>query len=159
MDGDRITVKLPTRYLLIVPPLIFMGLFYFYPLAGIFSLSFAPQDGAAFKGMEKLLSSAYYLRVLWFTFWQAAVSTVLTLVLALPAAYVFARYAFRGKDLLLNLTTIPFVLPTVVTAAAFSALLGSGGLVNAALMQLFGLDQPLIRLEHTVWFFLMAHVF
>jgi thiamine transport system permease protein len=159
MDGDRITVKLPTRYLLIAPSLVFMGLFYFYPLASIFSLSFAPQDNASFKGMEKLLSSAYYLRVLWFTFWQAAVSTILTLLLALPAAYVFARYAFRGKDMLLNLTTIPFVLPTVVTAAAFSALLGSGGLVNAALMQLFGLDQPLIRLEHTVWFFLMAHVF
>jgi len=159
MDGDRIAVKLPARYLLIVPSLVFMGLFYFYPLASIFSLSFAPQDGASFKGMEKLLSSAYYLRVLWFTFWQAAVSTILTLLLALPAAYVFARYAFRGKDLLLNLTTIPFVLPTVVTAAAFSALLGSGGLVNAALMQLFRLDQPPIRLEHTVWFFLLAHVF
>jgi thiamine transport system permease protein len=159
MDGDRIAVKLPTRYVLIGPPLIFLGLFYFYPLASIFTLSFASQDGASIKGMEKLLSSAYYLRVLWFTFWQAAVSTALTLLLALPAAYVFARYAFRGKDLLLNLTTIPFVLPTVVTAAAFSALLGSGGLVNAALMQLFGLDQPLIRLEHTVWFFLMAHVF
>ena len=152
-------MKHPTRYLLIIPPLAFMGLFYFYPLASIFSLSFAPQDGTPFKGMEKLLSSAYYLRVLWFTTWQAALSTLLTLVLALPAAFVFARYRFRGKDLLLNLTTIPFVLPTVVTAAAFSALLGRGGLVNAALMQLFELEQPVVRLEHTVWFFLMAHVF
>jgi len=159
MDGDRIAVKHPTRYLLIIPPLIFMGLFYFYPLASIFSLSFAPQDGTPFKGLEKLLSNAYYLRVLWFTTWQAALSTFLTLVLALPAAFVFARYRFRGKDLLLNLTTIPFVLPTVVTAAAFSALLGRGGLVNAALMQLFELEQPVVKLEHTVWFFLLAHVF
>jgi len=159
MDGDRIAVKQQTRYLLIVPPLIFMGLFYFYPLASIFSLSFASHEGTSFWGMEKLLSSAYYLRVLWFTTWQAILSTFLTLVLALPAAFVFARYSFRGKDLLLNLSTIPFVLPTVVTAAAFSALLGRGGLVNAVLMLLFGIDQPVIRLEHTVWFFLMAHVF
>ena len=159
VDGDRIAVKQQTRYLLILPPLVFMGLFYFYPLASILSLSFAPQDGAPFKAIEKLFTSAYYLRVLWFTTWQATLSTFLTLVLALPAAFVFARYRFRGKDLLLNLTTIPFVLPTVVTAAAFGALLGRGGLVNAALMQLFGLEEPLIRLEHTVWFFLMAHVF
>ena len=152
-------MKQQTRYLLIVPPLIFMGLFYFYPLASIFSLSFASHEGTSFWGMEKLLSSAYYLRVLWFTTWQAILSTFLTLVLALPAAFVFARYSFRGKDLLLNLSTIPFVLPTVVTAAAFSALLGRGGLVNAVLMPLFGIDQPVIRLEHTVWFFLMAHVF
>ncbi|MEN8247100.1 MAG: iron ABC transporter permease [Thermodesulfobacteriota bacterium] len=159
MDGDCIAVKLQSRYLLIVPPLIFMGLFYFYPLASIFSLSFAPQDGTPFKGVEKLFSSSYYVRVLWFTTWQATLSTVLTLVLALPAAYVFSRYMFRGKDLLLSLTTIPFVLPTVVTAAAFSALLGRGGLVNAVLMPVFGLEEPVIRLEHSVWFFLMAHVF
>jgi len=159
MDGDRIAVKQRSRYFLIIPPLIFMGLFYFYPLASIFSLSFAPQDNTPFKGVEKLFSSTYYVRVLWFTTWQAALSTLLTLVLALPVAFVFARYTFRGKDLLLSLTTIPFVLPTVVTAAAFSALLGRGGLVNTVLMQLFGLEQPVFRLEHTVWFFLMAHVF
>ena len=159
VDGDRIAVKRQTRYFLIVPPLVFMGLFYFYPLISIFSLSFTPRDGTPFEGIEKLLSSTYYLRVLWFTFWQAALSTFLTLVMALPAAFVFARYSFRGKDLLLNLTALPFVLPTVVTAAAFSALLGPGGLVNTALMQLFGFDQPVVRLEHTVWFFLMAHVF
>ena len=152
-------MRRPSRYFLMVPPLIFMGLFYFYPLAGIFSLSFSPQEGVPFRGMANLFSSTYYVRVLWFTTWQAALSTVLTLVLALPAAFVFARYTFKGKDFLLNLTTIPFVLPTVVTAAAFSALLGKGGLVNAVLVQLFGLEQPPVRLEHTVWFFLMAHVF
>ena len=51
MDGDCIAVKLQSRYLLIVPTLIFMGLFYFYPLASIFSLSFAPQDGTILKGV------------------------------------------------------------------------------------------------------------
>ena len=91
MDGDCTAVKQQSRYLLIVPPLIFMGLFYFYPLASIFSLSFAPQDGTPFKGVEKLFSSTYYVRVFWFTTWQATVSTVLTLALALPAAYVFSR--------------------------------------------------------------------
>ena len=59
---------------------------------------------------------------------------LLTLILALPGAYVFARYEFRGKALLQSLVTVPFVLPTVVTAAAFRALLGPGGLVNAGLM-------------------------
>jgi len=147
------------RYLLLVPPLVFLGLFYFYPLISIFSLSFAPEGIIDFKGIQKLFSSGYYVRVLWFTTWQAALSTFLTLLLALPGAFVFARYEFRGKALIQILTTIPFVLPTVVTAAAFSALLGQGGLVNSGLMHLFGLEQPVIHLDHTVWFFLMAHVF
>jgi thiamine transport system permease protein len=43
---------------------------------------------------------------------------------------LFARYDFRGKSLLRALTAIPFMLPTVVVAAGFNALLGPRGLVN-----------------------------
>ena len=64
---------------------------------------------------SRLVRTNYYTRVLWFTAWQAGLSTFLTLVLALPGAYVFARFDFRGKTLIQSLTTIPFVLPTVVT--------------------------------------------
>jgi thiamine transport system permease protein len=83
----------------------------------------------------------------------------LTLLLALPAAYVFARYRFRGKSLLLALTTIPFVLPTLVVANAFSALLGPKGVVNEWLMALCKLDTPPIRLQYTILMILLAHVF
>ena len=55
--------------------------------------------------------------------------------------------------------TVPFVLPTVVTAAAFRALLGSGGLVNSWLMTGFDLPSPPIRIDQTVIFFLLAHIF
>ncbi|HLF74560.1 MAG TPA: iron ABC transporter permease [Anaerolineales bacterium] len=65
-----------------------------------------------------------------FTFYQAALSTLLTLLLGLPAAYVFARYDFRGKAFLRALTAVPFMLPTVVVAAGFNALLGPRGLIQ-----------------------------
>jgi thiamine transport system permease protein len=55
--------------------------------------------------------------------------------------------------------TVPFVLPTVVTAAAFRALLGSNGLLNSWLMTAFDLPYPPIRIDQTVAFFLLAHVF
>lgn len=97
-------------------PLLFLGLFYFYPLVKIFGVSFMPEGTWAPEGLKKLVSSGYYARILWFTFWQAAVSTLLTLVLAFPGAYVFARYRFRGKRIIQSLTTVPFVLPTVVVA-------------------------------------------
>ena len=61
--------------------------------------------------------------IMWFTAWQAAVSTVLTLVVGAFPAYVLARYSFRGRRLLMAATTVPFVLPTVVVGAAFLALL------------------------------------
>ena len=58
--------------------------------------------------------------------WQATLSTVLTLLVALPGAYVLARYEFPGRRVVRALVTVPFVLPTVVVGSAFAALLGAG---------------------------------
>ena len=145
--------------LLYALPLAFLAVFLFYPLLSILGVSLAPQGQIDLSPLGDLIGSGYYLRTIWFTTWQAALSTALTLALALPGAYVFARYEFRGKSVLRALTTIPFVLPTVVVAAAFSALLGPQGRVNLALMSLLGLDRPPLNLQHTLAIILIAHVF
>jgi thiamine transport system permease protein len=86
-------------------------------------------------------------------------STGLTLALGLPAAYVYARYDFPAKGLLRALTTIPFVMPTVVVGAAFVTLLGPRGVVNDWLMAALGLAQPPVNLLYTIWIILLAHAF
>jgi thiamine transport system permease protein len=144
---------------LFLVPFLFLGVFFFYPLAAIFGISFAPEGTLSLRGIGKLFSSSYYLRTLWFTWWQAAVSTLLTVGLALPGAYVFARYRFRGKWLLQALMTIPFVLPTVVVANAFGAWLGPQSRLNVFLMSILGRDVPVIDLQQTIWIILLAHIF
>ncbi len=143
----------------LLPPLIFLGLFYFYPLISIFALSFAPQGQFDLTSLKQFVSSSYYLKIFWFTTWQALLSTVLTVGLALPGAYVFARYDFAGKSLLRALTTIPFVLPTIVVANGFTALLGARGLLNVVLMTIGQTNKPVIHLQHTLTLILLAHVF
>ena len=71
---------------------------------------------------------------------------MLTLVVAMPAAYVFARYEFPGRTLLRAAVTIPFVMPTLVVGSAFLALLGPNGAL--------GFD-----LSASIWAILLAHVF
>jgi thiamine transport system permease protein len=71
----------------------------------------------------------------------------------------FARYSFRGQNLLRALTTIPFVMPTVVVAAAFRTLFGLNGPLNRALVTWFDLARAPIRLEQTLAIILLAHVF
>lgn len=138
-------------------PFLFLVLFFFYPLGNIFRLSLTQ------AALTELFSRATYLKVIWFTIWQAALSTGLTLLLGLPAAYLFARYDFRGKSLLRSLTTIPFVMPTVVVAAAFRALLGTNGPINRALQTLSSVSNLQstisLRLEQTLTIILIAHVF
>ena len=85
--------------------------------------------------------------VAWFTLWQAAASTALTLVLALPGAYVLSRYRFRGRRVVRALVTVPFVLPSVVVGTAFLGLLGRGGPLGG-----LGLDQSVAAV-------LVAHAF
>jgi len=136
-------------------PLAFLAAFYVYPLAAILQTSFSGDT----RGLAELCADAYYARVLAFTVFQAALSTLLTLVVALPAAYIFARYDFRGARVLRALTTLPFLMPTIVVATAFSALFGPRGSVNLALMQFLQLDQPPIQILNTLWVILLAHTF
>lgn len=140
-------------------PLIFLVLFYFYPMGSILQASFARGQAGLAAPFIEALTSPTERGILWFTIWQAALSTALTLLLGLPGAYLLARYEFRGKSLIQSLTGIPFVMPTLVVAVAFNALLGPRGWFNIALMDLFHLSQPPIQFANTLVAILVAHVF
>ncbi|MGW5676288.1 ABC transporter permease [Streptomyces sp. NPDC003860] len=139
-----------TRLALMALPVAFFGVFFAYPVAAIVGRGLRDGGRWQFGRIGEVLSRPDVLDVLWFTTWQALASTALTLLVALPGAYVTARYDFPGKRLLRAVVTVPFVLPTVVVGTAFLALLGRGGLLD----ETFG-----IRLDTTVWAILLAHVF
>ena len=101
-------------------PLAFLALFFAFPLAAIVERGLGAGTGAS---AADVLLTRQTAELVWFTVWQAAASTALTLVLALPAAYVLGRFAFPGRGLVRAAVTVPFVLPTVVVALAFVALL------------------------------------
>lgn len=131
-------------------PVAFFGVFFGYPVVAIVGRGLKTGDGWQFGRIGDVLGRPDILHVLWFTTWQALASTLLTLLVALPAAYVFARFDFPGKQLLRAVVTVPFVLPTVVVGTAFLALVGRGGVLD----ELWG-----VRLDTTVWAILLAHVF
>jgi thiamine transport system permease protein len=138
-----------------LPPLIFLLGFYLFPLFSIFRLS----AGQVMSGSIDQTAWTRVGRALGFTFWQAGLSTILTLLLGLPAAWIFSHFHFPGKNLFRALTTLPFILPTVVAAAGFNALLGPRGWVNLSLMSVFDLATPPVQVLNTLWAILLAHVF
>ena len=154
-----LTAKIGTARLLLLAPLAFLGLFFLYPLVSILARSLGGEAWLGLGAFRSVLGDSYYLGRIWFSTWQALLSTLLTLALGLPAAFLFARYEFRGKSLLKALSTVPFVMPTVVVAIGFVALLGPQGVLNDILMRLLGLDSPPIRIVNTLTITLMAHAF
>ena len=147
------------QYLLALLPPVFLGAFFFFPLLSLFDISLRPAGVLDLSAFLRLIETDYYLGTLLFTIYQAALSTAATVLLALPCAFVMARYRFRGKSLLLSLATLPFVLPTVVVALAFAVLLGGNGLLNDALRTLFALDYSPIQLERSLPIIIIAHIF
>ncbi len=135
---------------LLALPVAFFAVFFAWPVAAIVARGLRADGGWRFGRIADVVAQPDIRHVLWFTCWQALASTALTLLLALPAAFVFARLDFPGKQVLRAVVTVPFVLPTVVAGSAFLALVGHGGLLD----HLWG-----VRLDTTVWAILLAHVF
>ncbi|MDF0530086.1 iron ABC transporter permease [Tsukamurella sp. 8F] len=129
--------------LALLPALAVVGVFFLWPVAAIIVRGLVtpgPTLGDALTGVR-----AGHL--VWFTLWQAAASTALTVALGLPLAWLSARARYRGQRAMRVLVTVPFVLPTVVVGVAFR--------------EVFAADGPLgfLGLSETVWVILLAHAY
>jgi thiamine transport system permease protein len=120
VDDHRAALnRLPRWFIaaLAVAPVLFITILYAWPVATLLWTTLRGRTGSSPFGNVA--------GIVWFTLWQAAVSTALTLIVGILPAYVLARFSFRGRRLMVAATTVPFVLPTVVVGAAFLALLPS----------------------------------
>jgi len=125
-------------------PAAFVAVFFGYPVATLLARGL----GLDADRLIDVLTGSRFLKVIWFTTWQAALSTLLAGTLAIPLTWAIANRQFVGRRLARVLVTVPFVLPTVVVAGAF-----------IGVMDRFSLDDGTIRLRHTVWAILLAHAF
>ena len=82
-----------------------------------------------------------YLEGLTNAFWLAVWSTALTILIAVPLAFVSDRFLFPGKNILGAMVLIPMILPPFVGAIGIKAILGQAGAFNALLASL-GLMNP-----------------
>ena len=99
--------------------------------------------GFTLENYVKFFSDRYYRAVFADTFMVAALCTVLALVLGFPVAYFLARTRTRHKSLLIILLVVPLLVGNVVRAAGWMVVLGNAGFVNAVLMHLGVIEQPL----------------
>jgi thiamine transport system permease protein len=139
-------------------PLLFLGVFFAWPVAALVVQGFFADDGAGgrlldLSGFAEVLSQERTWRVIGQTLAQAAVGTALSVLLGLPGAYVLYRCRFPGRALVRGLVTVPFVLPTVVVGVAFRALFVPGGVLGWA-----GLEESFAAIVLALVFFNYAVV-
>jgi thiamine transport system permease protein len=144
---------------LLAIPVAFLAVFFVLPVGTIVLTGLRPEGRFDLEAVVAVVTSPGIRGVVWFTVWQATVSTLLTLAVGIPGAYALSRLRFRGRELVRAAVMVPFVLPTVVVAAAFLALLGPASPLNEAAAVLLGDAVPRVDLRRTVTAILIAHVF
>jgi thiamine transport system permease protein len=136
LERDRASLNAFPRWFVVAvvaPPVGFLAVFFVWPFATLLG------RGLTGEAVTDTFARSETWRVLWFTTWQAAVSTILTIVIGLAPTWAIARFDFPGRRLLTSTLTAVFVLPTVVVGAAFVAVLPAS-------------------LDRSVWAILGAHV-
>jgi thiamine transport system permease protein len=132
-----------TKKLLWAIPLTIVAVLFYWPIAKITTLGLSG-DWLGTLGNPKTL------KVVWFTLWQAGLSTVLTLLIAIPGAYLLYRRSFPGQGLVKALIAVPFVLPSIVVAVGFTVFRNAHD---------FWIDLGLTFLSDPVYWIIAAHVF
>ena len=125
-----------TKRLLWAVPLVFIAVLFYWPIAKITSLGFSGEWLAT-------LSKPKTLEVIWFTLWQAGVSTLVTLLTAIPGAYLLYRKSFPGQGIVKALITVPFVLPSIVVAVGFTVFRNAHKLLQGSFFVLESLQYRL----------------
>ncbi len=129
---------------LVAGPLFFLSFFFLWPVGELLVRGL----GADGTSVGEVFGTASIRSAIWFTFWQAALSTVLTLVIAFPLTWALSNFSFVGRRVVRALVSVPFVLPTVVVAGAF-----------IATADRVGMDDGPFALAGSVFAILVAHVF
>ncbi|MCG3226842.1 MAG: iron ABC transporter permease [Candidatus Heimdallarchaeota archaeon] len=153
-----------TNSFIIILAVIILGTFllslFFIPLFRILQYAFYSDSQFSFSMFFSTISNSTNLIFLARdTLAQALISTVFCLLIGIPASYFFAKYDFKGRKVIINLLTVPFVLPPIVVLLGFIVAYGEGGWVNVIWRNIFNTENSLISIFGTYQGIIFAHVF
>ncbi len=145
-------------YLMILPALAYLGVFYVVPFVSLFRTSLSNMAGSIYL---PTLSFAWdfgnygqalvdYRDQILRSFGYALAATLFCLLLAFPLAYVIAFKAGRFKNLILGLVILPFFVTFLIRTIAWKTILADSGVVVSALGSV-GLLPSEGRLLSTSW--------
>ena len=166
--------------ILIAPATIWLAVFLFLPLAGIFVFTFWKATGhgmtpaftlenyRAFFASEgffdpkhaDFLTPSVFIRTLWSTFRFTATAMAICLVLAYPMAYFLSMQVrnFKWQLTLFLLAMVPFWTSYLIRAVAWLPMLGRHGLINEFLVGIGAVDEPVSFFLYSEFSYTMALV-
>lgn len=104
----------------------------------------------------QIIADDYIRHITYFSFLQAALSTFVAILIAIPVARFLYRRQFWGKTYLLKLFILAFIMPTMVSVFGIIAVHGRQGIFND-IFDIFGFER--ITYLYGLTGILLAHIF
>jgi ABC-type spermidine/putrescine transport system permease subunit I len=118
---------------LLVPPALFLAVFFVIPLARVIVRSFT-EPTAGLQNYERIAAGGPYLQVLWATVQISATVTLLCLLLAYPVAYVMSHLKGTLLQVAAACVIIPLWTSAVIRSYAWMVVFQRKGVLNEALI-------------------------
>lgn len=157
------------RWLIILPPLVFLLVFFLIPFAFALKISFAEAAlsippftdiwhvGAdhrvhlspSLSNYKYLLTDEVYVVSYLYSLKTAFFSTLLCLLIGYPMAYAMARASKATQGILMLIIILPFWTSFLLRVYALEGIIRDNGLLNAVLLWLGVIDHPLKLMRTT----------
>jgi 2-aminoethylphosphonate transport system permease protein len=143
----------------IAPPLAVLGVLFFYPLALIARQALSGGGPElSFDHFAAVTRTNLFQVALWHTIEIAVASSAACLALGFVIALILSFVPFPGAREIGRFIDSFIALPTFLMALAFTFIYGSAGVVNGALMDLFGFELPPVDFLYSIWGVILAEV-
>lgn len=141
-----------------LPAVVYLVIFMALPIGTLLLFGFVTIERGRIVGdtftlehLIRALQDPLVWRLMWRSFWVAVASSLITLVLAYPVAYVFAETRGIWRALILVAVMSPLLTSALVRTYAWLVILGGRrGILNQTLLSLGIVDEPL-RILNTDW--------
>ena len=140
-------------------PLLILILVFFLPLYQNLRMAFIEEGAFTIERVEECFQSAYNRQILLFTLKQAALSSLFSILFALPGAYLFSNYRFTLRKLILSISNLCFFLPSILVVLGFVIFYGNSGVLNTLLMKVMKTSEPPLKILYSFKAIILAHVF
>lgn len=117
-----------------------------YPLFSLFFSSLKDSNTGEFtlSNFVQFFTKKYYYESLWRSFSVTIITTILTIVIGVPLAYVMTTCKIKGKGLIEILIIISVLSHPFIGAYSWILLLGRSGVITTFLSDTFGINLPSI---------------
>jgi putrescine transport system permease protein len=153
----------PGRWLIILPPLLFLTVFFLIPFAFALKISLAEtaprvppftdiftrtadghlQLSVSLANFKYLLTDEVYGIAYLYSLKTAFFSTLICLGLGYPMAYAISRASKTTQSILLLIIILPFWTSFLLRVYALEGIIRDGGILNTVLLKLGLISQPL----------------